>query len=1009
MPKICWVYAALGFLFLNCGLALLAASDSHYAIEGWDTEKGLPEMAVFSVTQTRDGYLWVGTGDGLARFDGVRFKRYKEDEAANLSASKVVKLFEDRSGNLWVATETAAVMRIGADGKIVNLALGDANTTGPLVSICEDKAGGVWFRMAKGQLYWYAVGKSHQIATNCRALVAEDSGLIWLGTQDGRLLGLGPVSDSLNAAVFPVSYELTAGKIDMLLACRRGGYWRLADGRIQKWKMDHLEKDFGAYPWAGAVIWAACEDSDGNLVVGTFGEGVWWQQADGRFKRVEGLPHSYIWSVTVDHEGSLWVGSNGGGLNRVKRQSFDVLEGTGGSTVKSVSEDPEGGLWIGHNSDRIDHWTGSSLRMFTSLWNPDTPALAGLTRLYAQTVFVDRTGQVWAGGTSEVTNKPPLLRLRGDHFEQLAGPEALTGEVWAMLQDRRGVLWVGTQVGLACWNSGGWKMFTTHEGLSSDYIRAIADDNEGNLWIGTERGGLNRLRDGQFTIFRRQDKDGLPSDNVSSLLVDGQGVLWAGTSSGLARYYQGHWTTYSTRQGLSSDRIGYLVEDGLGYLWIGSNGGLMRVPKQALNDFANAHGSRASVPCRIFGRLDGLPTSECSSGSQPGGCRTKGGKLYLPTISGLVTVDPARLLPNTNPPPVVIEGVLVDGELTNPDHLRAPPLQSVTVPAGKESLEILFSSLTLSAPEKGSFKYLLEGHEKSWNEHAGSIRYANYTKLPPGHYTFRVQACNEDGVWNEKGAALAVIVLPPFWQTWWFLSASALLLLSMIIGSVHYVSTQKLQRQLALMRQQEALEKERSRIARDLHDQLGANLTQVALLGEMAEADKNMPEEIEAHARQISQTARDTTHALDEIVWTVNPSNDTLDGLINYVCKYAQEYLAIAGLKYRLEVPPQLPQLPISPELRHNVFLAAKEAVNNVVKHAQASSAWLRLQLHPERFVLEIEDDGRGLPESATKKGRNGLRNMRKRMEDIGGQFEVAPRPEGGTTVRLIAPLKNSL
>src|SRR5262249_18779641 len=279
-----------------------------------------------------------------------------------------------------------------------------------------------------------------------------------------------------------------------------------------------------------------------------------------------------------------------------------------------------------------------------------------------------------------------------------------------------------------------------------------------------------------------------------------------------------------------------LVEDGLGYLWIGSNGGLMRIPKQALNDFASAHGSRASVPCRTFGRSDGLPTSECSSGSQPGGCRTKDGKLYLPTISGLVTVDPARLLPNSNPPPVVIEGVVIDGEPTNSDRLRAPPLQSITVPPGKESIEILFSSLNLSAPEKGSFKYLMEGHETVWNEHAGNIRYASYAKLPPGHYTFHVQASNEDGAWNEKGAKLVVTVLPPFWRTWWFIGATTFLFLSAIAGSVHYVSTQKLQRQLALMRQQEALEKERSRIARDLHDQLGANLTQVALLGEMAES-----------------------------------------------------------------------------------------------------------------------------------------------------------------------------
>jgi len=233
-------------------------------------------------------------------------------------------------------------------------------------------------------------------------------------------------------------------------------------------------------------------------------------------------------------------------------------------------------------------------------------------------------------------------------------------------------------------------------------------------------------------------------------------------------------------------------------------------------------------------------------------------------------------------------------------------------------------------------------------------------------------------------------------------------LLGMIVGSVHYISTQRLQRQLEGLRQQEAIEKERARIARDLHDQLGANLTQVALLGELAETDKNDPVEVESHARQISQTARDTTHALDEIVWTVNPSNDTLDGLVNYVCKYAQEYLALAGLRYRLEVPGQLPNQPISPELRHNMFLAAKEAVNNIVKHAHATSAWLRLRIDSKSFTLEIEDNGKGVAGLDQKTGRSGLRNMRKRMEDIGGQFSIAPGSEGGTLVSLTAPFQQA-
>jgi signal transduction histidine kinase len=207
------------------------------------------------------------------------------------------------------------------------------------------------------------------------------------------------------------------------------------------------------------------------------------------------------------------------------------------------------------------------------------------------------------------------------------------------------------------------------------------------------------------------------------------------------------------------------------------------------------------------------------------------------------------------------------------------------------------------------------------------------------------------------------------------------------------------------MRQHEALEKERARIARDLHDQLGANLTQVALLGEMAESDKDLPQEVEAHAQQIAKTARETSTALDEIVWAANPQNDTLEGLINYACKYAQDYFALAGLRYRLDVPGQLPATVIPPDLRHNVFLAFKESVNNVVKHAKASEVKIRLRLNDDGFTLEIEDDGRGPGEAATKTGRNGLRNMRKRMEDVGGEFALEPGAERGTRVRLTAPL----
>jgi len=412
------------------------------------------------------------------------------------------------------------------------------------------------------------------------------------------------------------------------------------------------------------------------------------------------------------------------------------------------------------------------------------------------------------------------------------------------------------------------------------------------------------------------------------------------------------------------------------------------------------------LPLRVYGVSDGLPNSECTQGSQPAACRTRSGQLLFPTVRGLATVEPTQLRANTNPPPVSIESVLVEGRPQGPEGILAPRLSRLTVPAGQEHVEIHYTSLNLAAAKLARFRYRLENHENAWVD-AGGTRSAHYSKLPPGQYLFRVSACNEDGVWNEAGATLAIIIEPPIWRTWWFLTASSVALLGAVVGLVRYFSVQKLARQLAVMRQQEALEKERARIARDIHDQLGASLTQVALLGELVEADKAFPEEIEAHAKQICQTARDTTRTLDEIVWTVNPSNDSLEGLANYICKYAQDYFGVAGVRYRLEVPPALPSASIPPEVRHNIFLAAKEAITNVVRHAHATSAWVRLKHDPDRFTFEIADDGRGLggmdPQRAAT--RNGLRNMRKRMEDVGGQFEMGPAPEGGLQVRLTVPV----
>lgn len=969
-------------------------------IDVWDTDVGLPRNSVTAIVRSQDGYLWFGTPNGLVRFDGLRFRLFDQHSTPGLTDSHIVSLFEDRSGNLWIGTESGGVA-LARDGVITSMGIGQGSADRRLVSACQDAEGAIWLYTADGQLWHYhnqqfgvfVFGLDRPGAR--RSIIADRAGTVWVGT-DGRVASIRAASgaDHLEPQI---DEEIAVSRFDLLVACSGGGYWRLGDGRIQQYVGSQRTLDLGPYPWGAVPVACACEDRQGNLLVGTLGSGVYRLDGQGRVRRYstgEGLSNNYIFSLCADSDGSLWVGTDGGGLNRVRLQAFEAIDtvpDVGVGVVQSVCTDDRGGLWVGSNGGGLAYYLGAERRRY----GPDQ----GLTHLAVWSVLPDRTGGVWAG-----TQGGGLFQLREGRFQRVAGGEAIPRMVTALHQDRRGSLWVGTTGGLAWQKPDGWRLFTTDDGLSADDVRAIVDDGEGGLWIGTRGGGLNRWRDGRFAVWRQ--RDGAPSDDVSSLWLDAEGVLWVGTpGNGLGRLADGVWTQYTTRHGLASNVIGYLLEDEQSCLWIGSNAGLMRVARRDLNAFAR--GAAGWVEVRTYGKPDGMPTRECTMGSQPGAWRADDGTLWFSTVRGLAGIHLDRLNPNPRPPPVVIDAVLIDGQPQGADSLKPGWPDRVVVPAGREHIEIHYTSINLVAPDKGRFRYRMEGHETAWTE-AGNSREARYSRLPAGDYRFRVVASNEDGVWNQTGASFAVRVDTPLWRTPWFLRTASAIFLGTIVGLVYFMSTQRLKRQVARLQQEEALERERARIARDIHDQLGASLTQVALLGELVQGDKADPVEVEAHARQISQTARETTRVLDEIVWAVNPSNDTLDGLMTYVSKYAQEYLSLAGVRCRLDVPADLPVCRLPPDTRHNLFLAFKEAVTNVVRHAHASAVWIRLKLDQDAYTLEIEDNGRGLPDSehARIASRNGLRNMRQRLTDAGGLFEIGPAPEGGTVVRLTGPLK---
>ena len=441
-----------------------------------------------------------------------------------------------------------------------------------------------------------------------------------------------------------------------------------------------------------------------------------------------------------------------------------------------------------------------------------------------------------------------------------------------------------------------------------------------------------------------------------------------------------------------------------------SHDGIIRASEAELN--ACAEGKTNEVHCETYGINDGMPTIECSEGLQPAGCKTADGRLWFPTSKGLVAVNPLDVEVNHLPPPVVIEEVRVDDRPVTGGALSSSPLK---IPPGRHRFEFQYTGLSFVDPEKVQFRYRLDGFETDWVNAAGR-RTVNYNYIPPGNYSFQVIACNNDGIWNETGASIPFGVLPFFWQTLWFQILAWIVIVAASGGLVWFDTRRRMRRKLERLEWQRAVEHERARIAHDIHDDLGSHLTRISMLSESACGELDHPERAATDLNQISDTARELTRAMDEIVWAVNPRHDTLEGLASYLEKFAQDLLATAGIRCRLDLPLQFPEWRLTAELRHNLFLAFKEALHNAVKHSAASEVHIRLVPKTAAFELAVEDNGRGFAPGTVGRpsvdpGRlasgNGLENMTRRLAEIHGHCDIQSAPGQGTRVIFTIPLKN--
>jgi len=481
--------------------------------------------------------------------------------------------------------------------------------------------------------------------------------------------------------------------------------------------------------------------------------------------------------------------------------------------------------------------------------------------------------------------------------------------------------------------------------------------------------------------------------------------------------------TFTTREGLLDNSISQILEDDEGYLWLGGTRGIIRVSKRELEQLAS-HTLSAIYP-QVYGRAEGMLSEECAGGFFPAGLKSKSGLLWFPTLKGVVVIDPRHRV-SAPAPTVALEEVLVDGvpqaivrlaKLTQPLTTRSAASESaresLRLPPGKNRLEFRFTGLSFDAPERIRFRYRLDGLNPEWVE-AGIQRTAFYGFVPPGAYRFHVSACNGDGIWSESSATLALRVLPHFWQTWWFVGALALGTIVAGAGGARLIEKRKHARRLKRLEQERALEQERTRIAQDLHDTMGARLCRISFLSEHARRCATAPE-LQQELASMSDDSREVLESLDVIVWAVNPQNDTLEHLVTYVAQYAREYFRRTGIECELEVPASLPSRPLSSQSRHHLFMAVREALTNILKHSAATRAKISMACRNGTFEIIVSDNGAGLdPASAEARAdgaaagfANGLSNMRRRLKTIGGRFALESSPGHGTTVRFELPLSN--
>lgn len=964
--------------------------------------EGLSHNTVLAILQDQQGFLWVGTADGLNRYDGYEFVVYRHlpSDSTSLIDNTVQTLAEDPSGDLWVGTAGGLDRLDRATGQFEHYDLTPGRLDAPknVAQVVLDGAGHLWvttylesglyrYNRSTRAFKRYVPGEGVE---NVNTLEVDSAGRLWI-------VGGGGSEASAAKALYRYDEEqdqvqqVTALQSASLHAGRSGTLWIGGEqSKALDAKNAPLRRIAAPIPW-GQERNKMYETRDGMVWIGT-GQGLFRFNPATEALQYHAVDTSgtaglsnYIWTLYEDRAGILWVGTRSG-LYRYDphRKPFGhlgpatgVLHGAGESAVMAVREDAGEDLWVGTLGGGLAH-----LRRENGTFRPSEARYA-LPSDQVWALHQDRQGALWIGTEAGVCTLDRTSGRCTEHVLPAPFPDSST-PVYTFADHRQGPLWMGG-IELYRYDLASGQVDTPvpiEYGQDFTTIQALHVDQEGRLWIGMESGGLGRYEptSGRYVSYPVGGQDtGLLGTTVWTIHESTDGLLWLGTDVGLARLDP---ATDSITHYFDSDRLpGSIVysilEDEQHRLWLGTNQGLVRFDPR-------------TERFRRFDASDGVRNAEFN---RRAAFRSKRGRFFFGGLRGITTFDPEAIRDNPYVPPVVITKITkVDG--TEPVSLNPYGREEIVLDYRDRVFTFEFAALNFTNPEKNRYTYQLDGFEDGWVE-AGTRRIVRYTNVPPGEYVFRVRGANNDGVWNEAGTSVRVTITPPFWQTGWF----RLLVGILIVGALVLAYRIRVRHLLKV-------ERLRLRIASDLHDDIGSRLASVAITSDMLRTQADLGEAERTEVRHIGTVVRETAETLRDIVWFVDPEHDDPEALLWKMKNEASTLLN--GLDYQFDHPaPErlagLEQLNV--RARRNLFLIYKEALHDVVQHAQAQTVRITLHHGSGELVLTIADDGVGFdPDDATQWG-HGLKNMRRRAEQMNADLTLTSRPDRGTTLRLTVPV----